>query len=135
MEDDIPLIYDELEIIPIQEWSKLERGIRQTGVGPPLLEEDIMIVESGSTNSIQSKRKLRRSYQNQLKPFLINSLILLNNVSTQKLSIAPISIMTILDSKVKKSAPEPSLMEVSNGHKNEDNDMSEADLLVEREPI
>ena len=40
-------------------------------------------------------------------------------------------MMTILNSKIKKSVPKPSLMKASNRHKNKDIIMGEASLLID----
>lgn len=53
----------------------------------------------------------------------------------QELSIAPTSMMTAPDSKVKKSTSKSSLMKASNRHNNKDINMGETALLVEQEPI
>lgn len=60
MENDIPPTYEELEIISKREWSKLKREARQTGVCSLLSGKTIIIVESESTSSVQSKRKPRK---------------------------------------------------------------------------
>ena len=88
------------------------------------------MVELESTSSIQLKHKLRRSCLSQSKLPFINPPIVLNNIQTQESLIAPISMMTILDSKIKKSASEPSLMKASDKHENEDINMGKTGLLI-----
>lgn len=92
-------------------------------------------MESKSTNSFQSKSKLERSYQSQSKLSFTNFLIILNNVSTQEPLMAPISIMTVPDSKVKESAPWPILIKVSNKYEDKDINISKAGLLIKQNPI
>lgn len=94
-----------------------------------------MMVEFESTSSIQPKCKPRKPHQNQSKLPLINPPIVLDNISIQEPLIAPTSIMTTPDSKVKESTPEPNLMEASNSNKNKDINIDEVGLLVKRESI
>lgn len=80
MEDDISLIYEELETISKQEWSKLEKEAGWTKIRLFLLAEATMIVKFESTSSIQSKRKPERLHQNQLKLLFTNLPIIIDNV-------------------------------------------------------
>lgn len=59
-----------------------------------------MILESKLTNSVQSKRKIGKAYQNQLKLPLTNPPTIIESVQSQKISIALISIMITSDLKV-----------------------------------
>lgn len=57
IEDNISLTYEELETVSKQEWNKLEREARQQKVRLSLLRENIIMLESESTSSVQSKYK------------------------------------------------------------------------------
>lgn len=65
----------------------------------------------------------------------MNFLTILDNVSTQKPLIALISIINTLDSKIKKCAPELSLIKASDRHENEDTNINKVGWLTEWEFI
>lgn len=133
IEDNIPPLYKELEIISKQKWSKQKKEAKRTRVRLLLLKKGIIMIESKSTSGVQSKRKPRRPRQNQSKLPLIY-LLTISNILTQELLITPTSIGIIPDLKEQESAFRPGLVVTSHRHENKDTNMAEADLLVKREP-
>lgn len=76
IKNNIPPTYKKLVIIFEQKWSKLKREEKQIGVCLFSLKRRNIMIESESTSSVPSKRKLRISLSNQSKLTSSNSLII-----------------------------------------------------------
>lgn len=129
--DNISLIYEELETIFKWEQSTHEREIVWMRIYSFLLEEDTIIVDYESISNVQSKRKSRRTDQNQSRLPLTKLLTVRENVPIREPLIVPTNIIVTPDSIVSESAPKPCLIKTSNRHENDDIVMSEINLLVE----
>lgn len=90
-----------------------------------------MIMKSKLTNNILFKGKSWKQCQNPQKLAFINSLTVIENVSTQKSLITHTYIIIISNLKKQKRLSYPSLIEVFNRYKNKDIYISKIDLLVE----